>query len=398
LSRRTQNTKTLTERKLRALRSMQRMVVWDKHTRNLAVIVQPSGVKTWYFVYSRFGRPRWYRLGRTDAIDSLVARKRARQLAGQVAEGRDPQSERAALNAADTFERLHTRYVNDHARKHNKSWQQADTLIKRYVLPRLGKLKAQAISRAQIKELFGAIDRPVLANQVLAAISAVFTWGEKQDVVGLNPCRGVDRNKTQSRARVLTDEEMPRFWKAFDDAGLIKSYALKILLLTGQRPGEVGHMRREHIKSGWWEMPGKPVPGLGWPGTKNARHHRVWLPHAAQELIAELADDDDSGFVFGKTVSGLEKAMRECCKVLKAERATPHDLRRTHGTMITKLGFGREAMNRIENHTEASIADVYDRHTYESEDKLIMETVANRIMNLVDGKGDGNVIAAQFRK
>jgi hypothetical protein len=109
LSRRTQNTKTLTERKLRALRSTQRLVVWDKHTRNLAVIVQPSGIKTWYFVYSRFGRPRWYRLGRTDAIDSLVARKRVRQLAGQVAEGRDPRAERAALTTADTFERLHTR-------------------------------------------------------------------------------------------------------------------------------------------------------------------------------------------------------------------------------------------------------------------------------------------------
>ena len=44
-------------------------------------------------------------------------------------------------------------------------------------------------------------------------------------------------------------------WLAFDDAGLIVGSALKLILLLGQRPGEVAHMRHEHIKDGWWEMP-----------------------------------------------------------------------------------------------------------------------------------------------
>ena len=30
-----------------------------------------------------------------------------------------------------------------------------------------------------------------------------------------------------------------------------------------------------YIKDGWWEMPGEPVPSLGWPGTKNAQGHWV---------------------------------------------------------------------------------------------------------------------------
>ena len=51
-----------------------------------------------------------------------------------------------------------------------------------------------------------------------------------------------------------------------------------MILLTGQRPGEVTHMRREHIEDGWWTLPGAPVPALGWPGTKNGETHRVWLP------------------------------------------------------------------------------------------------------------------------
>ena len=34
----------------------------------------------------------------------------------------------------------------------------------------------------------------------------------------------------------------------------------------------------------------------------------------------------------------------------KLERATPHDMRRTCLTWITRLGFGRDAMDRMANH------------------------------------------------
>ena len=85
--------------------------------------------------------------------------------------------------------------------------------------------------------------------------------------------------------------------------------------------------------------------------------------------------------------------MRELCAKLTIEPVLrPHDLRRTHGSTITALGFGRDAMNRIQNHTEGGIADVYDRHRYEAENKTVMEAVAARIMALVDGKSAENVV------
>jgi len=185
-------------------------------------------------------------------------------------------------------------------------------------------------------------------------------------------------------------------WSALDDAGPIVGTALKLILLLGQRPGEVSHMRREHIVDGWWEMPGEPVPALGWPGTKNGESHRVWLPKAAQGLLAELADDASTGFVFqgarGRPARGLDAAMRAICAKLGVERATPHDLRRTHGSTITALGFGRDAMNRVQNHKEGGIASVYDRHGYAEENKRVMESVAARIMRLVEGKSGDKVV------
>ena len=95
----------------------------------------------------------------------------------------------------------------------------------------------------------------------------------------------------------------------------------------------------------------------------------------------------------GRPVHGLDAAMRTICAKLKVERATPHDLRRTHGSTITALGFGRDAMNRIQNHKEGGIASVYDRHGYAEETKRVMEAVAAKIVALAEGRRDDKVVA-----
>jgi integrase len=136
-------------------------------------------------------------------------------------------------------------------------------------------------------------------------------------------------------------------------------------------------------------MPGEAANG--WPGTKNGQAHRIWIPKPAQALIG-IDSGNGIGFVFagerGGAVNHLDGAMREVCAKLGIERATPHDLRRSHGSTITALGFGRDAMNRIQNHREGGIADVYDRHRYERETRQVMEAVANKIMALVEGRSD----------
>ena len=233
-----------------------------------------------------------------------------------------------------------------------RSWRQADALIGRHVLPRWAKLQASTITRGDVKAMMARIDAPIAANQVLAATSAIFTWAVREEILPANPCKLVARNPVKSWERVLSDSEVPAFWKAFDDGALCtraQGAALRMILLIGQRPGEVAHMRREHVKDGWWELPGAPVPGL-WPGTKNAQAHRVWLPQPAQAILAALAAETPpaAGFVFGRRAAyGLDRAMRAVCRKLGVERVTPHDLRRTHGSTITALGFGRDAMNRI---------------------------------------------------
>jgi integrase len=371
-------------------------LVWDDYQRGLAVNVQPTGRKTYKCIYSLRGRPRWYSLGSADAIGLADARKLASRVMFAVAEGKDPAAERKAERSKGTFEELAGRYVEQYSKRNNKSWKQAETLVRRYLLPRWGKLPAQLITRSDVKTAMASITAPVLANQVLASASAIFSWAIREELLKDNPARLVDRHKTASRERVLSDSEIPTFWSAFDDAGLLQGTALKMILLLGQRPGEVTHMRREHIADGWWTLPGAPVPGLSWPGTKNGETHRVWLPGAVKTLLAEL-DDATTGRVFPR-IGKLDVPMRAICEKLGVtEKVTPHDLRRTHGTTIAALGFGRDAMNRVQNHKEGGIGSVYDRHQYADENKRIMEAVAARILLLATGETEtGNV--AQFKR
>jgi integrase len=368
-------------------------MVWDSYQRGLAIRVQPTGRAAWKVIYHHHGRPRWYHIGDVDAIGLADARKLAAKTLLEVATGKDPAAEKRAERGAGAFAELAERYVELHAKKWNKSWRQADTLVRRYLFPRWGRLQAASIARADVRAMIAGIEAPVLANQTLAAASAIFSWAVKMEIVAVNPCSGVERNATKDRERILSDSELPLFWSAFDSAGLVASSALKVLLLTGQRPGEVTHMRREHLVDGWWEMAGEPVPALNWPGTKNGASHRVWLPAPVQKILAEL---DGTGFVFagerGGGVKRLDAAMRDICSRLGSERATPHDLRRTFSTKVTALGFGRDGLNRVTNHKEGGIASVYDRHGYADENRRIMETVAANIMSLAEGRPDDKVV------
>jgi len=115
-------------------------LVWDTLQRGLAI-------------YSYHGRPRWLHLGDANAIGLANARTLAAEAMLAVAKGTDPAAEKKAQRGAGTVADLAARYVEFYAKKKNKSWKQADALIRRHVLPRWGKLQASTIARGDVQGL-----------------------------------------------------------------------------------------------------------------------------------------------------------------------------------------------------------------------------------------------------
>jgi integrase len=361
---------------------------WDAIQRGLALKVQPSGRRAWKLIYSIHNRVRWLHLGDTKSMDLAKARKQANKKRGEIDDGKDPQAEKIAQRHSETFQDLAARYVTEHAEKENRSWRQAAKLVERHLLEPFGRTPASLVSRKDVEKALGKITSEAMHNQTLAACSAIFTWAIASQTGGvvLHPCKGIKRYEANSRERVLSGSEMPRFWSAFGNGPA--GTALKLILLTGQRPGEVSHIRAEHIRDGWWEMPGQPDATLGWPGTKNGESHRVWLSAAVQALLTDLPRQ---GFILadrnGRTNLRLPDVMRAICNDLGiTNRATPHDLRRSFATTVASLGFGRAAVDRILNHRDGGVGSIYDRYGYAEEDKRIMEMVASEIVRLAEGR------------
>ena len=106
---------------------------------------------------------------------------------------------RRSMTIAD----LRARYLEEHAKRVNRSWKQADAPGPPLCLATLGKLQVSTITRGDVKALKARFEAPIAANQTLAAISAIFTWAVKEEIVSVNPCKLVARNAGKSRERVL---------------------------------------------------------------------------------------------------------------------------------------------------------------------------------------------------
>jgi integrase len=349
----------------------------------------------WRCLYNFRGETTWMTLGDDRNHTTNEARDWARRLIGQVADGRDPRQEQIEKARADTFWELMDKFIAEYAEKSLKRWDQISYLLGRFVPTSFRELKANEITTADVGAVIRPLtDRPVLARQVLAAISSVFGWGADFGLVASNPCRQIRRKrfKTKSRERVLSDEELKKLWReATGEAGR----ALRLLTLTGQRPGEVAALRLEDVgvpngtpAGAWWTLPGEPA--RSWPGTKNGVTHRVWIPAAAIPFLPTATSHRHWEYP--------AKLRRKMWKLMKRiiPRTTPHDLRRTHGTMITKLlGFGGEvAMDRIQNHVRRGVTGTYDRHDYSAEIIDVMERVAARVVELTR---EGEVIDVMDR-
>ena len=162
--RRPANKKRLSELLVKRLKTDR--PVWDTKQQGLCLRVRKSGSRSFCYVYSRAGRPRWLTLGNVG-IGLAAARELAAEAMLAVARGRDPAAERKARRGKGTLAEIHHRYVNEYAKKKNKSWSQPAALIRRYVLPRWGKLPATSITRSDVKSMAAAIEKESVTNQTI---------------------------------------------------------------------------------------------------------------------------------------------------------------------------------------------------------------------------------------
>lgn len=365
--------------------------------------VFPSGEKSWFYFYTFLGRKRRMTLGKYPAMglkEARAAHTRAKQLLTQgldPAEARktDRQAQARALLEAQrnpTVSTLVREYLEYWAKPRKRSWREDERILNKDVIPVWGKRQARDIQRRDVVLLLDAIkDRgaPIQANRTLAVIRRLFNFSVERGVLETTPASHIKPpGKETPGERTLTAEEIGRFWHGLEAAPMsapVRS-ALRLILVTGQRPGEIAGMAWPEIIGDWWTIPGFR--------TKNGESHRVPLSGLASALLAELEALRTSDWVFPSPhtdkdqaigATALDHALRRCAFDDLAP-FTPHDLRRTVGTRLGELGFNRLIQDKVLNHKDNSVGGIYDRHSYDKEKRLALEAWANHLQAILSGE------------
>ncbi|OSI69931.1 tyrosine-type recombinase/integrase [Bradyrhizobium canariense] len=381
----------LTDRFVKALKApSDRVETGDASCRGLSIRCTPTGVKTWTFAYKLNGRMRRITLGEYPDLGLSEAREQADERRRQRNGGNDPRAvqdaERAThARAVLTFGELCDLYIA-HVKAGGKiSWKTDEGYLKR-PKAKFGKRPAVSVTKRELMDFFEEIARASKssANRTQSTVRTVWGWAAERDHVPMNFLAGLKKvgGKETEKDRVLTADELRVLLGALNDPEVEATetvrLALKGVLLTAQRPGEVAGMMLSELHDLDGPTPHWIIPRLR---TKNKKtEHTVPLSPAAVDLIRqalELSDayakdlNDKPVFAsrFEKVTAlarhSLSQAVRRILDDKRYKDAfakfTPHDLRRTAATLAQSLRIQRDYVKALLNHKDDDVTAIYAR-------------------------------------
>ena len=404
-----------------------------KGVRGLYLIIQPmpSGKTSWVVRYrNKDGKRRKYTIGSHSVWSIKNAREKAREILLEVEKGEDP----ALKPATPAIERGNVLYVNvldEFFKRHVDKKTKPSTALttkdrfKNHVTPVWKDRKISEIEHADIVSLQQSIaddGKGTTANRTMEVISKFLNWCVQKNYITESPFYNIAKEPTYSRERVLDENEIRWFWQATGNLDYPFGPCFRLLLLTGQRLGEVSgasegelnfaltDLSKGNPKEACWTIPGRR--------TKNGNKHEVQLSDAALDVLGEIPLlNHNSGLLFSTNdrtpISGFSNAKKKIDRLMldiareetEALGQSPdkvqiepwrlHDLRRTVATGLQEIGIDMPVTEKILNHSSGSfggIAGVYQRYKYEDERRAALQAWGRRVLAIAGEERGDNVI------
>ena len=341
-------------------------VFWDRELSGFGVRVYPSGTKVYVAQTRAQGKSTRIALGRHGVISADQARRRAAMLIARIKAGEDPYPTPSAAATRPTVENLAERYLAEHVavRCKPRTAEAYRWLVAKFVLPELGALSIETVEREHIAALHHRHrGTPYQANRILEVVRKMFNlaeaWGLRKD--GANPCRFVEKYKEHKRERFLTEEEFRRLGQVLSEVEtegsetLSAVTAIRLLMLTGCRLGEVQTLRWENVdlKAGELRLPDSKT------GARMAP-----LSRAAAGVLAALPHNPDNPWVIagrkpGSHLTDLQHPWRRIRARAGLSDVRIHDLRHSFASRALALGESLPMIGKLLGHTQVQTTARY---------------------------------------
>ncbi len=353
----------------------ERLELYDQKIAGLTLRVTSKNKKTFSFTYRMPGDPikKRLQLGTYPALSLSDARNKCIAALREIQNNIDPSAIKKHSKQIPTIKELIDEFW-ERELSNKKSAKDMFRLLQKDVIPAWGSMKASNITRRDVVVLLDKIrDRgaPVMANRVHGRLTRVFNFACERGILDTSPMVRLRKTTEEPRERVLDNTEIYDFWNKIDSMGLhpLTVIALKLMLLTGQRAGEVINMEWGEIdfENCLWSIPAEK--------SKNNRSHSVPLTETSLTLLNQAKEINPiNNWVFPSPqkqespkpieVRSLSKALGRKLSDLGIKKFVPHDIRRTVRTKLAELGVNEIVAERVLNHQLQGLARVYNHYNY----------------------------------
>lgn len=280
----------------------------------LRLVVSRTGGKKWVFRLTIRGKRREMGLGSFPSVSLAEARLLAAGARKLVRDDIDPiAARRVEKEKIPSFTTCAARYLRAHRKawknpKHGRQWV---ATLKTYARPVLGAKPVDSISTEDMLKVLSPIwpTKTETASRVRGRIESVLDYAAAHKFRDpLNPARWqghLDKLLPKpSRIRrvehhpAMPFDEIARFLEQLRGNNSVSAFALRFLILTATRTGEVRQATWSEInmESKVWTIPADRM--------KSGREHRVPLSEAAMGVLATVPRVPKSAFVFPSVQSG----------------------------------------------------------------------------------------------
>ena len=415
----------LTERLVRSITppTGKTAIHWDTEVRGFAVRVTPErtdtsgkvvgGTKSFILNYRTGGRERRITIGHFPEWSVAAARVEAKVMKRAVDGGADPMADRHAARGAPTVRDLYQRYCDEHLPlKSERAQADERAMWRNDILPELGSRRLADVARDEVQRLHAKITksgRPVRANRLCEVLRRAFSLAvDDWKMAADNPASRFKRNPEGRREKYLSLEQVGRLARALAaHPERTSADAIRIMILTGARRGEVLRMRWDQVdfaRGKWVKRPEE---------TKQRRQHTVTLSAPALQLLSEVRERSKSKWVFpgpnGKPLTDVKRTWRSACReaglvevvghrtTKRGERrpvSQPtvrlHDLRHTYASILASSGFSLKVIGHMLGHSRAETTNRYT-HLFDELEREAAERVGAAVVGS-EGGGTAEVV------